>query len=127
MPESEPGTRDLIGTSLSPSGFACTLSSAFNDIVKGAGNADAVANLEAMIGGIERDDEVMVHHRALRRLRRCGARDRANAQEGNQRQSGEALSHSITFQSGPYFLARAGEAGACFGPMFSEEMSITYV
>jgi hypothetical protein len=34
-----------------------------------AGNADAVANLEAMIGRIEGNDEVMVDRRALRRLR----------------------------------------------------------
>ena len=84
MPESEPCTRDLTGTSFSPPDTACTLRSAFSDNGEGrgdqcAGNADAVADLKVMSGRIERDREVMMDHRALRRL---GAmlRDRPIAQ-----------------------------------------------
>ena len=40
-----------------------------------AGNADAVANLKAMINRVERNDEVMVNHWALRLLSKRGGSD----------------------------------------------------
>ena len=62
---------------------------------EGAGNADAVADLEAVIGRIERNCEVMVDHRALRRLSRCcrTGNPAKGRQNGNDGYSCEGWSH----------------------------------
>ena len=63
-----------------------------------AGNADAVANLKAMIGRVERNDEVMVNHWALRLLRNRGGSDgrTSSGQKENQHQSRKGGSHGAT-------------------------------
>src|SRR5262249_52408010 len=62
-----------------------------------AGNTDAVAHLEAMVGRIERNSEIMMDDEAL--LRRCSWADGhvKNRKKGTEHNSRKARSHSVTF------------------------------
>ena len=63
-----------------------------------ASGPNAVANLEAMIGRIQRNGQVMVDHRALRRLGRCGGAEESagGCHKGNEHQSRKSRLHGVT-------------------------------
>jgi hypothetical protein len=85
-------------------------------------NADAVAHLEAVIGRVERDRQVVVDHW------RAAAPMHAGPIAAQRRPAGKRASTLANACRMDQVLIRVYSQGVqALGPTFSEEMSITYV